>query len=200
MGHTFLFIDAGAELAKFLELDLSEGLGAVFQVEYGSEGAVGFVLDDLLDCFDGIWRGFWQVDAGDLKRVEEQAGAFGIEGLAGDALRDKADGRLDRGAVFEGGQLEVGVGFVDDFGLAGCVVVVAEGFAAQAFAAAAVSVGEDVAALEVFGLWLWHDETPTPGKVCKVRTDKELSLDLVSPDGREHRSVGSSSDLTLTLI
>ena len=61
---------------------------------------------------------------------------------------------------------------------AGRVVVVAEVFVAEALASAAVAVGEDVPALVVFGLDLWHEWGPPPPKVCKVRTDKDLSLDF----------------------
>ena len=190
------------ELVPFLHADFIDGFRAVGDVEDGRQGAVSFVLDDLLDGFGGDCGGFGQVDAGDLKGVEEQAGAFGVEIAVGDALGDERDGTLDGGTVLERGEIEVGVDVGvggERLGLARGVVVEAEGLAAEAFAAAAVAVGENVAALEVLNVWLWH-ETPTPGEVCKVRTDKELSLDLGSPDGREHRSVGSSSDLRITLI
>jgi hypothetical protein len=43
---------------------------------------------------------FWQVEAGDLEAVEEEAGAAGIDVVGGDALEDFADGGLDGGAVF----------------------------------------------------------------------------------------------------
>ena len=48
----------------------------------------------------------------------------------------------------------------------GAVVVEAKIFLAETFAAAAVSVGEDVAALEVLALWLWHGGTP-PRVLCR---------------------------------
>jgi hypothetical protein len=68
---------------------------------------------------------------------------------------------LDGAAVF--GEREVEAGFAAE-GLAGGwfaggVVVVAEGFSAEADASAAVAVGEDVAALVAFGLgldWFVH--------------------------------------------
>ena len=73
-------------------------------------------------------------------------------------LEDDADGGLDGAAVF--GEGEVEAGFLAEGlawgGFAGGVVVVAEGFSAEADAAAAVAVGEDVAALvtAVVGCWL----------------------------------------------
>jgi hypothetical protein len=63
---------------------------------------------------------------------------------------------LDRGTVFRQGKVEGGsaastlLGIGDRF--SGGVVVVAEVFSAQAGAAAAVAVGEDVAALILFGV------------------------------------------------
>jgi hypothetical protein len=72
-------------------------------------------------------------------------------------LQDDADGSLDGGAVFGHGQVEGRVA-AEGFawrGLAGGVVVVAEGFSAEADAAAAVAVGEDVAALVAFGFGLY---------------------------------------------
>jgi hypothetical protein len=105
-----------------------------------------------------------------LQAVEEQAGTFGVQTAAGQALQDEADGGLDGTAVVgqrevEGGQrvrLEVGERRAGARA-AGGVVVVAEGLVAEAFGAAAVAVGEDVAALEVerFGLG-WHG-VPPPG-------------------------------------
>ena len=60
----------------------------------------------------------------------------------------------------------------------GAVVVEAEIFFAETFAAVAVSVGEDVAALEVFGLRIWHEVYPPGYFAGKVRTDKDLSMKL----------------------
>jgi len=45
-----------------------------------------------------LW--FWQVEAGDLEAVEEEAGAAWVDIVGGDALQDLADGGLDGGAVF----------------------------------------------------------------------------------------------------
>ncbi len=91
-----------------------------------------------------------------MQAVEEQACSFGVEVVAGDALEDDADGGLDGGAVLGHGQVEAGMaaeGFAGG-GLAGGVVVVAEGLSAEADAAAAVAVGEDVATFEA-GCWLF---------------------------------------------
>ncbi|WP_125484798.1 hypothetical protein [Edaphobacter aggregans] len=94
-----------------------------------------------------------------MQAVEEEAGAAGVDLVAGDAAEDFADGELDGGAVFGHGEVEEGgaglaVARVLDWA-AGGVVVVAEVFVAQAWATAAVAVGEDVAALVAF--WFGHD-------------------------------------------
>jgi hypothetical protein len=115
-----------------------------------------------------VGRGFGEVEAGDLEAVEEEAGAARVDVVGGDAAEDFSDGMLDGGTVFrqrkvEGGAaastlLRVGDGF-------SCVVVVvAEVFSAQARAAAAVAVGEDVAALVLFGIWrgVLHSCIPLP--------------------------------------
>ena len=116
---------------------------------------------DLFDDFDGfgpgvvVGRGFGEVEAGDLESVEEEAGAAGVDVVGGDALKDLADGVLDGGTVFRERDFEGGAaGFTGagvGCGFAGGVVVVTEVFATETWAAAAVAVGEDVAALEAFG-------------------------------------------------
>ncbi len=116
---------------------------------------MGWVLDDVFDglgllrVFVGV--GFGEVEAGDLEAVEEESGSAGVDVVGGDAAQNLADGGLDGGAVFgqrEGeGALAVAAlaGVLD--GAAGGVVVVAEGFLAEAGALAAAAVGVDVAAL-----------------------------------------------------
>jgi hypothetical protein len=81
-----------------------------------------------------LW--FWEVEAGDLEAVEEEAGAPGVDVVGGDALEDLADGGLDGGAVFREGQVEGGAAaaalvWVGD-GFSSGVVVVAELFLAEA--------------------------------------------------------------------
>ena len=44
--------------------------------------------------------GFGEVEAGDLKAVEEKSGAARVDVVGGDALEDFADGVLDGGSVF----------------------------------------------------------------------------------------------------
>ena len=119
------------------------------------------------------WRG--EVGAGDLQAVEEEASAAGIDLVAGDAAEDFADGELDGGAVFGHGEVEEGgaglaLARVLDRA-AGGVVVVAEVFLAQAWAAAAVAVGEDVAALVAFGLG--HLGTP-PGVLLVLKSSNDV--------------------------
>src|ERR1700730_17294896 len=115
----------------------------------------------LFDEFElGGWR-FGEVEAGDLEAVEEEAGAAGVDVVGGDALEDLADGVLDGRMVFRERDLEgraaAAAGVWVLRGSSRGVVVVAEIFGAEAWAAAAVAVGEDVAALvafRCFGLWL----------------------------------------------
>jgi len=108
-----------------------------------------------VSCFGG----FGKIEAGDLETVEEQAGSSGIDFVGSDSLQDLADGVLDGGLVFREQELKGGAAALAGFRildwLAGGVVVVAEVFSAQAWAAAAVAVGEDVAALVLFGLVHW---------------------------------------------
>jgi hypothetical protein len=124
------------------------------------EDAEGRVDDDLFyglgfsggSCAE---LGFGKVKAGDLEAVEEKAGAAWVDIIGGDALEDFADGGLNGGAVLwewqvEGGAAASALFWISD-GAARGVVVVAEFLVAQADAAAAVTVGEDVTALEA--LW-----------------------------------------------
>jgi hypothetical protein len=122
---------------------------------------VKFDLFDLGD-FGGFGLGAGlsgEVDGGDAQGAEEQAGALVIELVEGDAVGDFEDGALDGGAVFEAGQIEGGVG-EDEVALrpaagTGGVVVIAEVFAAERWAAAAVSGGVDVAAEVAFAGRFW---------------------------------------------
>ena len=140
-----------------------EGFGEAFLfgglIDFGlrCEGAEFRVGGDFFDG-RGVAGGFGgsrDVEAGDLESVEEESGAFGIDFVAGDAAEDFADGRLDGAAVFGDGDVEFGLFWAAGTGVsggaAGGVVVVAEFFLLEAGAAAAVSVGEDVAALIAFG-------------------------------------------------
>jgi hypothetical protein len=112
------------------------------------DGVEGNVVDGVDDFSFAIRLG--EVHGGDLETVEEQAGAAGVDFVGGDALEDFSEGVLDGGTVLGRGECEGAAGssgFGVGDGLAGGVVVVAEGFEAQAGGAAAVPVGEDVAAL-----------------------------------------------------
>ncbi len=164
------------------------------------------MLDDLFKgrfgCGWGLLRGgeAGEVDAGDLEAVEEEAGAAGVELLEGDAGEDGGDGLLDGGAVFDEGEVEGGAaaftlaGVLE--GAAGGVVEVAEGFAAEAGAAALAAVGVDVAAAEACGVgcgeigWclvadgvrgdgvlvLHSVVSPYPGLLCKIFKGWDLGL------------------------
>ena len=164
----FLFLVAAHGVEEELHGAAGANLGFV-EVGDGSEraevGVEGDLFDDLglfgFGAFAGL--GFGEVEAGDLEAVEEQACSAGVDLVGGDALEDLADGGLDGGAVFGEGEIEGGTAvlvlvWVLD-GAAGGVVVVAELFSAQAWAAAAAAVGEDVAALVAFRLVL-HDVSP----------------------------------------
>ncbi len=118
----------------------------------------------MLDGFDDrFWSVFsfpgWflagQVERGDLEAVEEEAGAARVDLVAGDTLEDFADGELDGGPVFGEGEVEGGFcwrrGRGARDGFAGFVVVEAELLVAEGLGAAAVAVGENVAALVGFG-------------------------------------------------
>jgi hypothetical protein len=143
--------------------------------EFGawSDGAVGGIVDDFIDCLRGFGgfagggrRGAGQVGTGDLEAVEQEAGAARVDVVGGDAAEDLCDGGLDVGAVVGVGERELegvaagaaGTRVLD--GAAGGVVVVAEIFVAQAWACTAASVGEDVAALEVLGFGGLHGVAP----------------------------------------
>jgi hypothetical protein len=87
-------------------------------------------------------------------------------------LEDFSDGGLDGGAVFwqwqvEGGTAAAALFWVSDW-LACGVVVVAELFLAEAWAGAAASVGEDVAALVLFARvgGVLHVSLPTGVVFC----------------------------------
>jgi hypothetical protein len=126
----------------------------------GGEDAEGGVDGDLfygLGFGDGFGGGleFGEIEAGDLEAVEEESGTAGVDVVGRDALEDLADGVLDGRLVFgerdvEGGAAAVAGACVGG-GFTGGVVVVAEVFSAEAWAAAAAAVGEDVAALVALG-------------------------------------------------
>jgi hypothetical protein len=148
---------------KFSEERAYDAEAFLFPGDLGAwgEDAKGGVGSDLLDgLFSRLGGptlgrlGFGEVEAGDLEAVEEQAGAAGVDVVGGDAAEDLADRRLDGGAVFwqeqvEGGTAAAALARVGDW-LASVVVVVAELFSAEAWTGAAMSVGEDVAALVLF--------------------------------------------------
>jgi hypothetical protein len=128
--------------------------------------------------------GFGEVEAGDLEAIEKKTCAARVDVVGGDALKDFSDGGLDGGTVFWQGQVEGGAAAaaaarIGD-GFSGGVVVVAELFCAEAWALAAAAVGEDVAALVLFGLFgcVLHGPLPTGCFVCKVFGRKEIGLDL----------------------
>jgi hypothetical protein len=127
-----------------------------------------------------VGGGFGEVEAGDLEAVEEEAGAAGVDVVGCDTLEDFADGSLDCGTVFwqrevEGGAAAAALARVGD-GPTGGVVVVAELLLAEAWAGAAASVGEDVAALVLFSLFgcVLH-VFPSPRGVFGAKSSKEKS-------------------------
>jgi hypothetical protein len=167
-----LFAGFGGTLAVVDEL-LDEGfVGFVRGVDFGdgSDGGEGAefgiefeVFDDGVD-FGGFGVGFGsggapEVEGGEVEAVEEEAGAFGVEGVGGDAGEDVGDGVLDDVGVFEARDGEDGVeGVLAEVfgGAAGGVVEVAEVFAAEGGRAAAAACEVDVTA-EVARVCVGHD-------------------------------------------
>jgi hypothetical protein len=154
--------DPGFELFETIldvvPVALVDGDGALAELVRGGEwaefGIEGEVVDGGLGSFAG--RGFGEVQAGGLERIEEQAGAAWVEVVGGDALDDLADSGLDGAAVLDEREVEGGAARLALVrvlrGVASGVVVVAELLVAEADGAAAAAVGEDVAALEALGL------------------------------------------------
>ena len=98
----------------------------------------------------GLGFPFWDDLDGDLQGVEDEAGLLLVERVGGEALENLVEGDLQGGLVFDVGQGEGFAGaalfeVLDRWAVH--VVVVAEVFAAERGAAAAVAFGEDVAAL-----------------------------------------------------
>jgi hypothetical protein len=144
-----------------------KGVGGVGWREFGDGGdeAVGFVEDEVLEqglgggglfgsgCICGGEAGFAGQEGGDDAKVgDEAAGAGVIEVVGGDAAENERGGEQGGGAVLDDGEGE-GLGGVEVAELAGSgcgaaagVVVEAEVLPAEGRRAAAVSVGEDVAA------------------------------------------------------
>jgi hypothetical protein len=126
-----------------------------------------------------------EVGGGYLQAVEEDGASFVVDVSAGEAAEDVVEGNLDGGAVVDAGEGEgAGASGAGAFA-AGAGVVVAEVLAAEGGRAAAVSVGEDVAA-EVAAGGVdggWRGRFGVHGvplylspKVCGL---KVLGLDLV---------------------
>ena len=120
---------------------------------------------------------FGQVEAGDLEAIEEEAGAARVDVVGGDALKDFADGGLDGGTVFRQRQVEGGASAAASawvFYWFSCgVVVVAELFLAEAWALAAAAVGEDMAALVLFGLFGCVLHGPSPRVLFGAKSSEE---------------------------
>jgi hypothetical protein len=157
--EVFFFFDdfgAGSEGAEFgVDDDLlyDSGLRGGFDIVEEASGVTA-ASGGAAAC-SGL-GGAGEVDAGDLEAVEEEAGAARVDFVGGDAAENLADGGLDGGPVLGVGQVEGGAAAaalarVGDRA-AGGVVVVAEFFLAEAWAGAAAPVGEDVAALVLFGV------------------------------------------------
>ncbi len=99
-----------------------------------------------------------EVGRGDLEGVEDEAGAAGVDVVVAEEMNDFAERGLNGGpGVGSSEEEEVAAGLAQaglGDGFAGVVVVVAEVGAAHGGAAAAESVGKDVAALATFGFHL----------------------------------------------
>jgi hypothetical protein len=159
--------------------DGSDALLGIFVGGDGCDLAVDWVVDDLFDEVLGLFVpgvaacsaadagapgfavvrlgfGVGEIEGGDLEAVEEESGAAGVDLVGGDAAEDLADGDLDGTTILGEGQVEGGLVALADLGFpfwdwaAIFVVVVAEVFVAERWAATAVARGEDVAALEAW--------------------------------------------------
>ena len=148
----------------------------------GRDGAVGLVLDDLLDERFGRGGGGgrvgrnlgWEQGDDELERIKHLPGALFVEVVGRDAAEQVGGDSEGGGAVLDDGKLEglLGVEVAElsgrGLGAAGGVVVVTEVLVAQGGGAALVAGGVDVAAA-VSGVrdgdaigWLWHG-VPLPG-------------------------------------
>ena len=89
---------------------------------------------------------------GCLEALQQQASAFGVEGVAGDSHSDLGEGDLDGAAAAERRERESGLG-VGGAGVAGRrarrVMVVAELLAAESEGAAAMAGGMEMRAAEL---------------------------------------------------
>ena len=89
---------------------------------------------------------------GCLEALQQQASAFGVECVVGDAMGDLGEGDLDGAATGEQGEAERGLG-VGGAGVAGRrargVMVVAEMLAAESEGAAAMAGGMEMRAAEL---------------------------------------------------
>jgi hypothetical protein len=176
------FIPGPLAHEDFFEVELPGAGSAFIPGGLRGEGAEGGVLDDFLDGglgLGGLGDGgeFGEGDGGDLESVEQESGAAGIDLVGGDAAEDLGDGELDGAAVLDEGELEGGAavaafeaGFpfgVPNWDTRG-VVEVTKFFVAEADAAAALSGGVDVAALELgwLGFRIVHGVSPYPGLLC----------------------------------
>ena len=120
--------------------------------EVSEEGIGDYVFDERFRVGCGVAESFLvlgQVGGGDLESVEKHACGFEFEFAEGDAREDVVDGDLDGGAVVDAGHEEMASASAG--AAAGGVVVVAELLLAERGRAAAVAVGEDVAAAVAAG-------------------------------------------------
>ena len=119
--------------------------GEVFGGERGGLGCLGDA------------RGKGEVGGGDLKPVEELAGAFGVKLTGGETREHVMQGDLDAGGIVDGRNGKDGGAVAFDVGGGGLLadgsMVVAEVLSAQGGRAATMAVGEDVAAeVTAFGV------------------------------------------------
>ena len=93
-----------------------------------------------------------EVGFGHLEDGEEEAGAFGVEGVVGEAADDLGDGDLEIFGIEDGGQIEGSAGGRGSAGrAAGGVVEEAELLAAEGGRAARLAGG-----VEVMAGWIGH--------------------------------------------
>jgi hypothetical protein len=153
-----LFVDVfGVEFFAGIALGAVEAsVGGIADAVLGRQLVAVLGLRDRLDCVVGEYFEF-SIDVlrGNLKAIEEETGAAGIEFRGAERAENPEEGYLDGTAIFEDGKLKRGIFAGYRFLCAvEAVVKVAIGHALEGWGLAPAAVGFDVSAFEVHGSFL----------------------------------------------